>query len=55
MDRAPILEVDVPAGLDATVQMLQSRMTHVEIERDYEPGLPPSTPTEASSIRSGPR
>jgi signal transduction histidine kinase len=40
MDRAPILEVDVPAGLDATVQMLQSRMTHVEIERDYEPGLP---------------
>jgi signal transduction histidine kinase len=40
MDRAPILEVDVPAGLDATVQMLQSRMTKVEIERDYEPGLP---------------
>jgi signal transduction histidine kinase len=40
MDRAPILEVDVPAGLDATVQMLQSRMTNVQIERDYEPGLP---------------
>jgi signal transduction histidine kinase len=40
MDRAPILEVDVPAGLDATLQMLQSRMTHVEVERDYEPGLP---------------
>jgi signal transduction histidine kinase len=40
MDRAPILEVDVPAGLDATVQMLQSRMTNVIIERDYEPGLP---------------
>ena len=40
MDRAPILEVDVPAGLDATVQMLQSRMTKIEIERDYEPGLP---------------
>lgn len=40
MDRAPILEVDVPAGLDATVQMLQSRMTHVEIVREYEPGLP---------------
>ena len=40
MDRAPILEVDVPAGLDATVQMLQSRMGNVEIERDYEPGLP---------------
>jgi signal transduction histidine kinase len=40
MDRAPILEVDVPAGLDATLQMLRSRMDQVEIERDYEPGLP---------------
>ncbi len=40
MDRAPILEVDVPAGLDATLQMLRSRMDHVEIERDYESGLP---------------
>jgi len=40
MDRAPILEVDVPAGLDATVQMLQSRMNDVEIERHYDPDLP---------------
>ncbi|HEY1647592.1 MAG TPA: ATP-binding protein [Terracidiphilus sp.] len=40
MDRAPILEVDVPAGLDATLQMLRSRMDRIEIERDYEPGLP---------------
>jgi signal transduction histidine kinase len=40
MDRAPILEVDVPAGLDATVQMLQSRMKNVEIERDYQEHLP---------------
>jgi signal transduction histidine kinase len=40
MDRAPILEVDVPAGLDATIQMLQSRMTNVTIERDYESNLP---------------
>jgi signal transduction histidine kinase len=40
MDRAPILEVDVPAGLDATLQMLHSRMEHIEIERDYELGLP---------------
>ncbi len=40
MDRAPILEVDVPAGLDATLQMLSSRMKHVEVERDYEPNLP---------------
>jgi signal transduction histidine kinase len=40
MDRAPILEVDVPAGLDATVQMLQSRMSNVKVERDYQPDLP---------------
>jgi signal transduction histidine kinase len=40
MDRAPILEVDVPGGLDATLQMFGSRIDHVEIERDYEPGLP---------------
>ena len=40
LDRAPILEVDVPAGLDATVQMLQSRLVHVHVERDYELGLP---------------
>jgi len=40
MDRAPILEVDVPAGLEATVQMFQSRMTKVEVIRNYEPDLP---------------
>jgi signal transduction histidine kinase len=40
MDRAPILDVDVPAGLDATVQMFQSRMTNVKVTRDYDPDLP---------------
>jgi signal transduction histidine kinase len=40
MDRAPILEVDVAAGLDATVQMFQSRLTHVKVTRDYETDLP---------------
>jgi signal transduction histidine kinase len=40
MDRAPILEVDLPEGLDATLQMLHSRMEKVEVIRDYEPGLP---------------
>jgi signal transduction histidine kinase len=40
MDRAPILQVDVPAGLDATLLMFQSRMQHVKVERDYEKGLP---------------
>jgi signal transduction histidine kinase len=40
MDRAAILEVDVPAGLDATVQMLQSRMKNIAVARDYQAGLP---------------
>jgi signal transduction histidine kinase len=40
MDRAPILEVDIPSGLDATLLMLSSQMTHIEIERDYQPDLP---------------
>jgi signal transduction histidine kinase len=40
MDRAPILEVDVPAGLDATLQMMRSRMEQVDVQRDYEPNLP---------------
>jgi len=40
MDRAPILQVDVPAGLDATVQMLQWRLSNVQVERDYQPDLP---------------
>jgi signal transduction histidine kinase len=40
MDRAPILEVDVPAGLDATLQMFRSRMERIEVERDYAPDLP---------------
>ena len=40
MDRAPILEVDVPAGLDATLQMFGSRMRTLKIEREYQPDLP---------------
>jgi signal transduction histidine kinase len=40
MDRAPILEVDIPAGLDATLQMLHSRMAHVIVVREYERDLP---------------
>jgi signal transduction histidine kinase len=40
MDRAPILDIDVPAGLEATLQMFQSRMTGVEVIRDYQPDLP---------------
>jgi len=40
MDRAPILELDVPAGLDATLEMFQSRLSGVRLERDYAPELP---------------
>src|SRR6202042_3027908 len=40
MDRAPILEIDVPAGLEATMQMLQSRMSNVQVMREYDPDLP---------------
>ncbi|HEY9125525.1 MAG TPA: HAMP domain-containing sensor histidine kinase, partial [Acidobacteriaceae bacterium] len=40
MDRAPILEVDVCAGVDATLQMLQSRMKNVHVIRDYEQNMP---------------
>ena len=40
MDRAPLQEVDVPAGLDATVQMLHSRLSGVTVVREYEQDLP---------------
>jgi signal transduction histidine kinase len=40
MDRAPILEIDVPAGLDATLQMFQSRLAKVNVVREYEADLP---------------
>ncbi len=40
MDRAPILDIDVPAGLEATLQMFQSRMAGVEVIRDYQADLP---------------
>ena len=40
MDQAPIQEIDIPKGLESTLSMLQSRLHHVEVVRDYEPGLP---------------
>ncbi|HZD49280.1 MAG TPA: ATP-binding protein [Silvibacterium sp.] len=40
MDQAPIQEVDVRQGLENTLTMLQSRLTHVKIERRYEADLP---------------
>lgn len=40
MDRAAMLEVNVPEGLDATLQMMQSRLSKVTVEREYQPNLP---------------
>ncbi len=40
MDQAPIQEIDVRMGLENTLTMLQSRLTHVEIERRYDAELP---------------
>jgi len=40
MDQAPIQEVDVRQALENTLTMLQSRLTHVEIDRRYEDDLP---------------
>ncbi len=40
MDQAPIQEVDVRQALENTLTMLQSRLSHVEVERRYEQDLP---------------
>lgn len=40
MDQAPIQNVDVPQSLENTLAMLQSRLQHVLVERNYEPNLP---------------
>jgi signal transduction histidine kinase len=40
MDQAPIQEVDVRQALENTLTMLQSRMTHVKVERRYDAELP---------------
>ncbi len=40
MDQVPIQEIDIPKGLESTLSMLQSRLLHVEVVREFEPGLP---------------
>lgn len=40
MDQAAIQEIDIPQGIESTLQMLQSRMQHVKVVRDYAPDLP---------------
>jgi signal transduction histidine kinase len=40
MDQAPIQDIDVPQSLENTLAMLQSRLQHVVVERNYDPNLP---------------
>jgi signal transduction histidine kinase len=41
MDQAPVQQVDVTVGLDNTLVILRPKLkSGVEVERDYEPGLP---------------
>jgi signal transduction histidine kinase len=40
MDQAALQEIDIPQGLESTLQMLQSRMQHVKVIRDYQTDLP---------------
>ncbi|WP_263408775.1 sensor histidine kinase [Terriglobus tenax] len=41
MDQAPIQDIDLAAALDNTLAMLGSRLTHITVERDFDPLLPP--------------
>jgi signal transduction histidine kinase len=40
MDRAPLQEIDLPAALDATLEMFRSRLQGVRVECDYQLNLP---------------
>jgi signal transduction histidine kinase len=41
MDQAPVQQVDVTVGLDNTLVILRPKLkAGIEVERDYEPGLP---------------
>jgi signal transduction histidine kinase len=40
MDRAPTQEVDVNEGLDNTLAILRYRLAGIQVERDYDEGLP---------------
>jgi signal transduction histidine kinase len=40
MDQAPIQEIDLAQSLDTTLTMFNSRLEHVAVERQYDPGVP---------------
>jgi signal transduction histidine kinase len=45
MDRGEVVQVDVREGLDTTLTLLKHKLKHtqIEVERDYDPGLPKIT------------
>jgi signal transduction histidine kinase len=45
MDRGEVVQVDVREGLDSTLTLLKHKLKHtqIEVERDYDPGLPKVT------------
>jgi signal transduction histidine kinase/predicted CoA-binding protein len=40
LDQAPMQEVDVREGLDNTLLILRSKLNHIKVQREYDPGLP---------------
>ena len=52
MDRAPLQEVDVHEGIEATIAMLGHKLADVEVVRDYDRSLPKVTayPAELNQV-----
>jgi signal transduction histidine kinase len=40
LDRAPVQEVDVAAGIESTVRLLSAKLHGITVHRQFEPGLP---------------
>jgi signal transduction histidine kinase len=40
LDRAPVLEVDLNAGIESTLRLLSSKLDGIKVERNYAPDLP---------------
>lgn len=41
MDQAAIQDVSIPQGMDSTLAMLGARLSGIEVERQFDPELPP--------------
>ncbi len=40
MDQAPLQEVDLQKGLDNTLKILNHKLKHIEVSREYDPEMP---------------